>query len=143
MSAVFERMRGLRDVLALLSSVRIEDITKLIGLVHLIQDEKALLKDRVLAVIEAADILVNYTETQSDDLLVDFVKNLAKDQAIWQVVAMVQDLLDGGAVPVGSMEGDGLVVGASGSGQPKGSIPWPLVIQLAQIIATLIQGLKK
>lgn len=142
MPAIFSRIQGLRDLLAILSQVRIEDITKVIGLVGVIQDERALIKDRVLAVIEAADLLVDYTETQTDDLLVDFVKNLAKDEAIWQVVALVQDLLDGGAVPVGALEGEGLVVGAVGSDQPK-QIPWPLVIQLAQVIATIIMGLKK
>lgn len=143
MPAIFARIQGLRDLLAILSQVRIEDITKVIGLIGVIQDEKALIKDRVLAVIEAADLLVDYTETKTDDLLVDFVKNLAKDEAIWQVVALVQDLLDGGAVPVGALEGDGLVVGAVGSDQPKQMIPWPLVIQLAQVIATIIMGLKK
>lgn len=143
MPAIFSRIQGLRDLLAILSQVRIEDITKVIGLVGVIQDERALIKDRVLAVIEAADLLVDYTETQTDDLLVDFVKNLAKDEAIWQVVALVQDLLDGGAVPVGALEGEGLVVGAVGSDQPKQMIPWPLVIQLAQVIATIIMGLKK
>lgn len=143
MPAIFSRIQGLRDLLAILSQVRIEDITKVIGLVGVIQDEKALIKDRVLAVIEAADLLVDYTETKTDDLLVDFVKNLAKDEAIWQVVALVQDLLDGGAVPVGALEGEGLVVGAVGSDQPKQVVPWPLVIQLAQVIATIIMGLKK
>lgn len=143
MPAIFARIQGLRDLLAILSQVRIEDITKVIGLISVIQDEKALIKDRVLAVIEAADLLVDYTETQTDDLLVDFVKNLAKDEAIWQIVALVQDLLDGGSVPVGALEGEGLVVGAVGSDQPKQMIPWPLVIQLAQVIATIIMGLKK
>lgn len=143
MPAIFARIQGLRDLLAILSQVRIEDITKVIGLIGVIQDEKALIKDRVLAVIEAADLLVDYTETKTDDLLVDFVQNLAKDEAIWQVVALVQDLLDGGAVPVGALEGEGLVVGAVGSDQPKQMIPWPLVIQLAQVIATIIMGLKK
>jgi hypothetical protein len=143
MPAIFSRIQGLRDLLALLSKVQIEDITRLIGLVGVIQDERALIKDRVLAVIEAADVLVDYTETQTDDLLVEFVKGLAKDDAIWQVVALVQDLLDGGAVPVGALEGEGLVVGASGPDKPKQMIPWPLVIQLAQVIATLIMGLKK
>ncbi len=140
MTAIFERMRGMKDILAIISRVKLEDITKVIGLVGIIQDENSPLRERVIAVIDAADVLVDYTETLADDAMVEFVKNLATEESLWRILAIVQDLLDGNSVPVGALEGDGIPMGANGE---KGSIPWPLVIQLAQIIASIIQGLKK
>lgn len=143
MPAMFERIRGMREILSVLSTVKFEDITKVVGLVSVIQDEHAPIRSRVLAVIDAADILCDYTETPSDDLLVQFVRNLAQEEGTWRLVAIVQDLLDGNAVPVGALEGQGIEVGAIGPNGEKGAIPWPIVIQLAQIIVSVIQGLKK
>ena len=143
MPALFERIRGIKDILGVLSTVKFDDINKVLVLIGTIQDERAPIRERVLAVIDAADILCDYTETQSDDLLVQFVRNLAQEEGTWRLVAVVQDLLDGNAVPVGALEGSGIEVGAPGPNGEKGSLPWPLVIQLAQIIVSVIQGLRK
>jgi hypothetical protein len=143
MAAIFQRIQGMREILSVLSQVKFDDITKAVGLINVIQDEHAPIRSRVLAVIDVADILCDYTETPSDDLLVGFVRNLANEEGTWRLVALVQDLLDGNAVPVGAIEGQGLEVGAIGPNGEKGAIPWPLVIQLAQIIVSVIQGLKK
>lgn len=140
MSAIFERMRSMKDILAIISKVKLEDLTRVISLVAVIQDENAPLRERVVAVIDAADVLVDYTETEADDAIVAFVKNMANEESLWRVLAIVQDLLDGNSIPVGALEGEGIPMGANGE---KGSIPWALVIQLAQIIVSVIQGLKK
>lgn len=133
-----ERMKGMGDLLSILSSVKLEDVTKLIELVRIIGDDGAELRVRVLAVIDAGAVLVEYTETQTDDKLVEFVQNIAKEDGLWQLVAIVQDLLDGSPTPVGALQGEGLAL-SKGSG----SVPWPLVIQLAQVIVMVIQSLKK
>lgn len=105
MTAIFERMRGMKDILAIISRVKLEDITKVIGLVGIIQDENSPLRERVIAVIDAADVLVDYTETLADDAMVEFVKNLATEESLWRILAIVQDLLDGNSVPVGGSRG--------------------------------------
>lgn len=135
---ILERMKGLGDVLSILSTVKLEDITSLIQLVGIIGDDERELRVRVLAVIDAGSVLVKYTETEADDQLVAFLKNIAVEDGLWQLVAIVQDLLDGSPAPVGAMQGEGLAL-SKGSG----SIPWPLVIQLAQVIVMVIQSLKK
>lgn len=135
---ILERMRGLGDVLSILSTVKLEDITNLIQLVGIIGDDERELRVRVLAVIDAGSVLVKYTETETDDKLLEFVQNIAQEDGLWQLVAIVQDLLDGSPAPVGALQGEGLSL-SKGSG----SIPWPLVIQLAQVIVMVIQSLKK
>lgn len=140
MSGFLQRVSGLRDVLGFLVKIKPGDIAKAMGLVGKIQDDSSELRDRVVAVIDLADLLVDYTETSADDQMVDFVRGLAAEDAMWQLVAIVQDLLDGGAVPVGAMEGAGLLYG---EGPEKKAIPWPLVIQLAQLIVMFLQSKKK
>lgn len=139
MSGLLQRVSGLRDVLTFLAQFKMQDITKAVALIGKIQDESAALRDRVVAVIDLADLLVDYTATTADDQVVDFVRSLAAEDALWKLVAIVQDLLDGGAVPVGAMEGDGLLYG---EGPEKKSIPWPLVIQLAQLIVMFLRSRK-
>lgn len=143
MSGFLQRVSGLRDVFGFLLKIKPSDITKAMALVGKIQDESSDLRDRVVAVIDLADLLTDYTETTADDQVVDFVKSLAAEDALWKLVAIVQDLLDGGAVPVGAMEGPGLVYGQPDEGQEAKSIPWPLVIQLAQLIVLFLQNRKK
>ncbi len=133
-----ERMKGMGDLLSILSAVKLEDVTKLIQLVRTIGDDGAELRVRVLAVIDAGSVLVEYTETQADDKLLEFVQNIAQEDGLWQLVAIVQDLLDGSPAPLAAMQGEGLAL-SKGSG----SVPWPLVIQLAQVIVMVIQSLKK
>jgi hypothetical protein len=131
-------MKGMGDLLSILSAVKLEDVTKLIQLVRTIGDDGAELRVRVLAVIDAGSVLVEYTETQADDKLLEFVQNIAQEDGLWQLVAIVQDLLDGSPAPLAAMQGEGLAL-SKGSG----SVPWPLVIQLAQVIVMVIQSLKK
>jgi hypothetical protein len=133
-----ERMKGMGDLLSILSAVKIEDVTKLIQLVRTIGDDGAELRVRVLAVIDAGSVLVEYTETETDDKLIEFVQNIAKEDGLWQLVAIVQDLLDGSPAPMAAMQGEGLALS-----KDSGSVPWPLVIQLAQVIVMVIQSLKK
>jgi len=142
-SGFLQRMSGLKDVIAFMMRIKPSDITKAMALLGKIQDESADLRVRVVAVIDLADLLVDYTDTPADDQVVDFVKSLAAEDALWKLVAIVQDLLDGGAVPVGAMEGPGLVYGQPEEGQEAKAIPWPLVIQLAQLIVMFLQNRKK
>lgn len=140
MSLFLQRVGNLRDVLGFLMKIKPSDITQAVSLIGKIQDESSELRDRVVAVIDLADVLVDYTETPADDQVVDFVKSLTAEDALWKLVAIIQDLLDGGAVPVGAMEGEGLLYG---EGPDKKTIPWPLVIQLAQMVVMFLQSRKK
>lgn len=139
-SLFLQRVGNLRDVLGFLMKIKPSDITQAVSLIGKIQDESSELRDRVVAVIDLADVLVDYTETPADDQVVDFVKSLTAEDALWKLVAIIQDLLDGGAVPVGAMEGEGLLYG---EGPDKKTIPWPLVIQLAQMVVMFLQSRKK
>lgn len=143
MSGLLQRISGLRDIIAFVSRIKASDITKVMALVGKIQDESADLRSRVVAVIDLADVLVDYTETEADDQIVDFVKSIANEDALWKLVAIVQDLLDGGAVPIGAMEGEGLVYCQASEGQPAKAVPWPLVIQLAQLIVVFLRSRKQ
>lgn len=139
MSLFLQRIGNMRDVLGFLMKIKPSDISQAISLIGKIQDESSELRDRVVAVVDLADLLVDYTETPADDQVVDFVKTLTAEDALWKLVAIVQDLLDGGAVPVGAMEGEGLLYG---EGPDKKAIPWPLVIQLAQLIVMFLNRKK-
>ena len=143
MSGLLQRISGLRDIIAFVSRIKASDVTKVMALVGKIQDESASLRDRVVACIDLADLLTDYTESTADDQIVDFVKSIADEDALWKLVAIVQDLLDGGAVPVGAMEGEGLIYCQASEGQPAKAIPWPLVIQLAQLIVMFLRSKKQ
>ena len=109
MSGLLQRISGMRDILAFLAKIKASDISRSMVLVAKVQDDGLELRDRVVAAIDLADLLTDYTESTADDQIVDFVKSIVNEDAIWKLVAIVQDLLDGGAVPVGAMEGEGLV----------------------------------
>lgn len=143
MSGLLQRISGLRDIIAFVSRIKASDVTKVMALVGKIQDESLDLRGRVVACIDLADLLTDYTESTADDQIVDFVKSIADEDALWKLVAIVQDLLDGGAVPVGAMEGEGLIYCQASEGEPAKAIPWPLVLQLAQLIVVFLRSRKQ
>ena len=143
MSGLLQRISGMRDILAFLAKIKASDISRSMVLVAKVQDDGLELRDRVVAAIDLADLLTDYTESTADDQIVDFVKSIVNEDAIWKLVAIVQDLLDGGAVPIGAMEGEGLVYCQASEGQPAKAVPWPLVIQLAQLIAMFLRSRKQ
>lgn len=143
MSGLLQRISGMRDILAFFSRIKSGDIARFMALLSKVQDDGLELRDRVVACIDLADLLTDYTESTADDQIVDFVKRLSNEDAIWKLVAIVQDLLDGGAVPAGAMEGEGLIYCQASEGQPAKAIPWPLVLQVAQIIVMFLRSRKQ
>lgn len=140
MSSVLGAIGSIRDVLSLVSRLGMSNIGQLVELVKKIGDDNLEVKDRVLAAISAAEIVTKFTETPADDLIVKFLRNAANEEGLWKIVEVVGYLLEGKGIPVGAMPEDGIQVGASGD--EKGFIPLPVAIQLAQVIATIIMGLR-
>lgn len=140
MSSVLGAIGSIRDVLSLVSRLGMSNIGQLVELVKKIGDDNLEVKDRVLASISAAEIVTKFTETPADDLIVKFLRNAANEEGLWKIVEVVGYLIEGKGIPVGAMPEEGIQVGASGD--EKGFIPLPVAIQLAQIIATIIMGLR-
>lgn len=140
MSSVLGAIGSIRDVLSLVSRLGMSNIGQLVELVKKIGDDNLEVKDRVLAAISAAEIVTKFTETPADDLIVKFLRNAANEEGLWKIVEVVGYLLEGKGIPVGAMPEEGIQVGASGD--EKGFIPLPVAIQLAQVIATIIMGLR-
>ena len=140
MSGLLQRISGMRDIISFFSRIKSGDISRFMALIAKAQDESLDLRARVVAVVDLADLLTDYTESTTDDQIVDFVKSLTGEEAIWKLVSIVQDLMDGGAVPVGAMEGEGLIYAQASEGQPAKMIPWPLVIQLAQLVVMFLKS---
>lgn len=140
MSSVLGAFGGIRDVLSMVSKLGMSNIGTLVELVKKIGNDDLDMKTRVLAAIDAADIVVKFTETQADDLIVQFLRNASKEDGLWKLVEVVGYLVEGKGVPVGALPDEGLQVGAKGD--EKGFIPLPVAIQLAQVIATIIMGLR-
>lgn len=141
MSSVLGAFSSIREVLSLVSRVGMDNIGRLVELVKAIGDDHLDMKARVLAAIDAADIVVKFTETPADDLVVQFLRNAAKEDGLWKLVEIVGYLVDGKGIPVGAIPDGGIQVGAPGD--EKGFIPLPVLIQLAQVLATIILGLRK
>ena len=140
MSGVLGAFSSIREVLSLVSRLGMSNIGQLVELVKKIGDDDLDVKDRVLAAISAAEIVTEFTETPADDLIIKFLRNAANEEGLWKIVEVVGYLIDGKGIPVGAMPEEGIQVGASGD--EKGFIPLPVAIQLAQIIATIIMGLR-
>lgn len=140
MSNVLGAIGSIREVLSLVSRLGMSNIGQLVELVKKIGDDDLDVKDRVLAAISAAEIVTKFTETPADDLIVKFLRNAANEEGLWKIVEVVGYLIEGKGIPVGAMPEEGIQVGASGD--EKGFIPLPVAIQLAQIIATIIMGLR-
>ena len=140
MSTVLGAIGSVRDVLSLVSKIGMTNIGKLVDLVKQIGNDDLDMKERVLAAIDAADIVVKFTETQADDLVVQFLRNASKEEGLWKLVEIVGYLVDGKGIPVGAMPEEGFRVGPPGD--EKGMIPIPVMISLAQVIATIIMGLR-
>lgn len=141
MSSVLGAIGSIRDVLSLVSKIGIGKIGELVELVKKVGDDDLEVKERVLAAIAAADIVVKFTETPADDVIVQFLRNAANEEGLWKIVEVVGYLIEGKGIPVGAMPDEGIQVGAPGD--EKGFIPLPVAIQLAQVIATLIMALRK
>jgi hypothetical protein len=73
-------------------------------------------------------------------LVVQFLRNAANEEGLWKLVEIVGYLVEGKGIPVGAMPEDGIQVGKAGD--EKGFIPVPVMIQLAQVIATILMGLR-
>lgn len=140
MSGVLGAFSSIREVLSLVSRLGMSNIGQLVELVKKIGDDDLDVKDRVLAAIAAGEIVVKFTETPADDVIVAFLKNAANEDGLWKIVEVVGYFLEGKGVPVGALPEDGIKVGAPGD--EKGFIPLPVAIQLAQVIATIIMGLR-
>lgn len=141
MSSVLGAIGSIRDVLSLVSKIGMGKIGELVELVKKVGDDDLEVKERVLAAIAAADIVVKFTETPADDVIVQFLRNAANEDGLWKIVEVVGYLIEGKGIPVGAMPDEGIQVGAPGD--EKGFIPLPVAIQLAQVIATLIMALRK
>jgi len=141
MSSVLGAIGSIRDVLSLVSKIGMGKIGELVELVKKVGDDDLEVKERVLAAIAAADIVVKFTETPADDVIVQFLRNAANEEGLWKIVEVVGYLIEGKGIPVGAMPDEGIQVGAPGD--EKGFIPLPVAIQLAQVIATLIMALRK
>lgn len=136
MGNVIGSIASLGSVFALISKLGVVNIGKLIEQFQIIGNDDLDLKTRVLAAIEAADLAADFTETQADDLLVQFLKDAAKQDGLWKLIDAVGYMIEGKPVPVGAMPEEGIQVGAPGD--EKGFIPLPVAIQLAQAIAMII-----
>lgn len=137
MTGVIGSITGVGSILSLVAKIGIGNIGKLVEQIKIVGNDALDLKTRVLAAIEAADMVVDYTETQADDLIVQFLKDAAKQETLWKLVDVIGYLLEGKPVPVGSLPDDGLKVGSGGS------IPTPVAIELAKAIAMVITQVKE
>ena len=136
MGNVIGSITGLGSVFALIAKLGMGNIGKLIEQFKVIGNDSLDLKTRVLAAIEAVDLAADFTETQADDMLAKFLKEAAKQEALWTLIDAVGYLIEGKPIPVGAMPEEGLQVGDPGD--EKGFIPLPVAIQLAQAIAMII-----
>lgn len=140
MGNIIGAFSSLREVLSLVSKLGMGNIGKLIELIKKIGDDDLGMQDRVLAAIDAAEIVTGFTETKADDLVVQFLRNASKEEGLWKLVEIVGYLVEGKGIPVGAMPENGIQVGSKDD--EKGFIPIPVMISLAQVIATLIMGLR-
>lgn len=140
MGPVVGAFDSVRSVLSIVAKLGMDKLLQLVDLAKRVGNEDLEVKDRVLAAISAADIIVDFTSTQADDLVVEFLRNAAQEESLWKIVDIVGYLLEGKGIPVGALPDDGLQVGDPKD--PKGFIPLPVAIQLAQIIATIILALR-
>jgi hypothetical protein len=137
MNGVIGSITGVGSILSLVAKIGIGNIGKLVEQIKIVGNDSLDLKTRVLAAIEAADMVVDYTETQADDLIVQFLKDAAKQETLWKLVDIVGYLIEGKPVPSGALPEEGLKVGSDGS------IPTPVAIELAKAIAMVITKVKE
>lgn len=138
---MFPRVQGLGQVLAILSKIKPEDISAVLLAVQTIGDQSKELKDRVLAGLTLADIVTDYTETTADDMAVDFLKDAAKTEALWTLVGLVQDLLDGADPKTLEDRQVGELIYTGRGGEAK-AVPWVVIVQVALMIFEFLQSRK-
>lgn len=139
---MFPRIQGLGQILGLLAKIKPEDLAGAIAAFKTIGDPDADLRDRVLAGLVLADIVTDYTETEADDKAVDFLKEVSETEAVWAIVALVQDLLDG-EDPAKLQARESGDVGYKGRGGESKTVPWALIVQVALMIFELLKDRNK
>lgn len=138
---MFPRIQGLSQVMAILSKIKPSDISGFLEAVAVIGDQEKDLKDRVLAGLKLADIVTDYTETEADDMAVDFLKDAAQTEALWALVALVQDLLDGADPKTLEARQEGALIYTGRGGEAK-TVPWLVIVQVALMIFEFLQSRK-
>lgn len=139
---MFPKIQGLGQILGLLAKIKPEDLTGAIAAFKTVGNSEADLRDRVLAGLVLADIGTNYTETDSDDKVVDFLKDVAETDAIWSIVALVQDLLDGADPKTLEARQEGELIYTGRGGDAK-AVPWALIVQVAYMIYEILKDRNK
>ena len=113
--SILARLANMGDFFGLLLKIKPGDVMQIAEGVQTLADDDADLKERVLAGISVASILVDYTETEADDEFVEFVRDLTESDGVWAIVDAVRELLGGkkvGQLTIVADHPHGLTVGA-------------------------------
>ena len=130
---MFGKFAQLAEIIRFLLSIKSEDIAKVLEAAKVLQGDGDI-KTKVAAGILVAEIAASYTPTTKDDEFIGWIKLMAQEDLLWKLVDLVKDFLDG-KEPKESMQ-------AFASEDAK-AIPWPVLIQVAMFIASLIKDWRK
>ena len=134
------------DFFGLLLKIKPGDVMAIAAGVQVLADDHADLKERVLAGIAVAGILVDYTETEADDEFVEFVRDLSETDGVWAIVDAVRELLGGkkvGELTIVEDHPHGVTVGAdSETGETK-MVPLGVLVQVAVFVVQMIKLMRE
>lgn len=144
---IIQRLANMGDFFSLLMKIDPADVLKIAESVRVLSDDDADLKKRVLAGIEVADVLVEYTPTETDDMFVDWIAKLADSEGVWSIVDAVRELIAGRKVGELTIVADypqGITVGEADeeTGEAE-AIPVGVIVQVAVFVVQMIRLLKE
>ena len=145
--SIIQRLANMGDFFGLLMKIDPADVLKIAESVRVLSDDDADLKIRVLAGIDVADVLVEYTPTEADDMFVDWIAKLAESEGVWSIVDAVRELIDGRKVGELTIVADyprGVTVGETDeeTGEVQ-TIPVGVIVQVAVFVVQMIRLLKE
>lgn len=138
MFELIRKLRQLGPLFDILKVIRPEDIQTVLESVSAIVTGDSL-KQKIIAALEIADVLTDYTETTVDDAVVDALEQLMQSEGVDAIL----DLFAGGASEESIRIRTENLIALSPVGlklrDDKAAIPWPVVIQIAMFVYELIK----
>ena len=143
--SILARLANMGDFFGLLLKIKPGHVMEIAEGVQTLADDDADLKERVLAGISVASILVDYTETEADDEFVEFVRDLTESDGVWAIVDAVRELLGGkkvGQLTIVADHPHGVTVGADSEGETK-MVPLGVLVQVAVFVVQMIRLMRE